>query len=137
MRPAATCCLLREGAFQRLVARVLAFAETAEICREAEAAADLFWGAEETGRVRERAHDHLRYLEWFLQDYAPGGGRGTPSGEVCGPGRRSACKLETQLLLGWLLSPVRAYEVTESPSVRGLTLKELLWGRSAPWFRSA
>ena len=129
--PLAACCLLREEAFQRLVARVLAFAEAPDIRREAEAAADLFWGAEEAGGKRRRADTPLRFLEWFLQDYAPDGSRGTHLAEFADQADDLPA-LEAQLLLAWLLSPVRAYEVAESPSVRGLTLKELLTGEECP-----
>ncbi|MBI4537006.1 MAG: hypothetical protein HY712_03490 [candidate division NC10 bacterium] len=123
----AACCLPWEEAYQRLLARLLAFAEAPEIRRAAEAAAGLFWGTEEPGAIRRRTGAELCFLEWFLQDYTPEGRSGTYLAAFADRVGELPW-LEAQLLLGLLLAPMRVYEVAESPSERGLPLKDLLTG---------
>lgn len=123
---AATCCLPREEAFQDLVARALAFAEAPAVRREAAEAAELFWGAEDPDKMADRPDAGLRFLEWLLHDAAPRDGRGPFLGEFADGADLNPP--EAAILLGMLLAPVRAYEVTESPTPRGVDVKDLLSG---------
>jgi len=123
---ATACCLPWEETYQGLMARALAFLEQAQTRRELEAARELFWGAEDPTSAAGSADAELRLLEWFLHDAAPRDGRGTFLGEFAD--QVNATPLETAVLLGMLLAPVRAYEVAESPTPRGVNVKDLLSG---------
>jgi hypothetical protein len=126
-QPIAACCQPREEDFQRVVARLLAFAEAPEVRRDAEEAAELYWTPQSTGSWRTRPDAALRFLEWILHDYAPEGSRGPRLAEFADQAGDLPTP-EQQLLLTLLLSPVRAYLVADSPGVRGVSLEDLLTG---------
>jgi hypothetical protein len=117
-----------EEAFQRLAARLVAFARTPAVQAAAGDAAGIFDA--EPGRRPAREHApaaDLRFVEWLLQDHEPEPGRGTLGGGFAD----SATELpwhEEQLLLGLLLAPLRAHEVTEPLGSRALVTRDLLTG---------
>ncbi len=128
-RSFATCCLPWEEALQRLMARLIGFAATAAVRRLERGAFDVFMGREGTSPTRSAVGEatDLRFLEWFLHDYVPRRGEGPLLGvfadEAVGLDAR-----EEELLLASLLTPVRAYEVSESPGPRGILVRDLLTG---------
>ena len=127
-RSLAACCLPWEEAFQRLVGRLLNFAASPRIRRHEAAAAAMFWNVQ--GAVRPGKglgpEGGLRFLEWFLHEYSPRRRGGTLlagfADAAVGLGPR-----EEHLLLWSLLTPVRAYEVTETSAAR-VTVTDLLTG---------
>jgi hypothetical protein len=123
----ARCCLPWEEEYQRLASRAFALAETPELLREEPRAAELFWAAEEGPGGSGRDTHRLRFLEWFLTDYSPADGRGALLGELADRAA-DATPLETPILLGMLLAPVRAYQVAEGPGPRQVAVKDLLTG---------
>lgn len=123
------CCLPWEEAFQRLVARLVAFATSPRIRRLEGRAAAIFTNSD-TRRLPGRgptAASNLRFLEWFLQDYAPRRGEGPLLGEFADAALDLSPR-EEELLLASLLTPMRAWEVTEVLGLRGFLLKDLLTG---------
>lgn len=128
-RKLAACCLPWEEAFHRLMARLVTFAATPPVSRQAEDAAAIFWNTErpiQPGKGQAAAGS-LRFLEWFLQDYLPRRARAPLLGEFA-DGAAGLSLQEEDLLFGLLRSPVRAYEVTEVLGHRGVTLKDLVGG---------
>jgi hypothetical protein len=128
-RPLSVCCLPWEEAFQRLVARLLAFAGSPRIRRLETRAAGIFTNSEQP-LVRGKgpsAASSLSFLEWFLQDYAPRRGEGPLLGEFA-DGVQGLSPREEELLLASLLTPMRAWEVTEVLGLQGLMVKDLLVG---------
>lgn len=123
------CCLPWEEAFRRVVARLAAFAATDAVRRLRPRAASVFWnteGPEAVGR-RKSAGSDACFAEWMLQDYvAP-----KRTGPLLGEFADTATEInpsEEQVLLAMLLSPLRAFEVTEAPGSRGAPVKDLLRG---------
>ncbi|HSD50783.1 MAG TPA: hypothetical protein VLG48_05190 [Candidatus Methylomirabilis sp.] len=124
------CCLPWEEAFQRLIARLVAFVARPRIRRQENRAAGLFWNTErplQPGKGQAAA-ENLRFLEWFLHDEPTPRGRGPLLGEFADTAV-GLCAREEELLFGLLLAPVRPFEVTESADPRGvLVIKDLLAG---------
>ena len=129
MRSFATCCLPWEEALQRLMARLIGFAATAAVRRLERGAFDVFMGREGTSPTRSAVGEAtaLRFLEWFLHDYVPRPGEGPLLG-LFADGAVGLDAREEELLLASLLTPVRAYEVSESPGPRGIVVRDLLTG---------
>jgi hypothetical protein len=112
-----------------LVARLAAFAALDMVDQLRARAAELFWHAEVSEGVlpgRSAGIDAC-FAEWFLQDYiAPKRG-----GPLLGEFADTAAGLsvhEEELLFALLLTPLRAFEVTETPGPRGAPVKDLLTG---------
>ncbi|RPI04855.1 MAG: hypothetical protein EHM71_13215, partial [Zetaproteobacteria bacterium] len=132
LRPLAGCCLPWEEAFQRLAARLAAFAATDGVRRLRDRAAELFWNGETPGGA-DRGHSaggDACFVEWFLQDYVPPKRTGSLLGEFAD----SASALEpreAEALFGMLLAPTRAFELTGSAEPRGAPVKDLLTGSEA------
>jgi len=125
----ADCCLPWEEAFQQLMARLAAFAEMSQIKRLEARAAGTFANPEgaEDGRVDLRALRYPGFAEWFLQDFIAPRRKAPLLGEFADQAEGLSVRNE-QLLLGMLFTPLRAYEVTEAPSTRGVLVKDLLAG---------
>ncbi len=125
----ATCCLPWEETLQRLVARLISFAATAAVRQVERGAFDVFVGREATSPARGAVGEatDLRFLEWFLHDYIPRRGEGPLLGAFA-DGAVGLDVREEEMLLTSLLTPVRAYEVTESPDSRGIVVRDLLTG---------
>ena len=128
-RPLSACCLPWEEAFQRLVARLLAFAGSPWIRELERRAAGIFTNSEQplVPGKGPTAASSLSLLEWFLQDYAPRRGEEPLLGEFA-DGAQDLSPREEELLLASLLTPMRAWEVTEVLGLRGLMVKDLLVG---------
>jgi len=128
-RPLAACCLPWEEAFQRLTTRLTAFAETPAVRRLEAPAAEVFWSPEgaASGRTDRTAARHPAFAEWLLLDYIAPRRKGPLLGEYADRAEGLGTQ-ENQLLFSLLLTPVRAYEVTESPTLRGVRVKDLLTG---------
>jgi hypothetical protein len=123
------CCLRWEEAFRRTVSHVAAFASLAAVRRLEARAAGVFWGADAPARTaRTRAAGvEACFLEWFLHDYvAP-----TRTGPLLGEFADTADGLyprEEQLLFALLRTPLRPFEIAETPGPRGVPVKDLLGG---------
>jgi hypothetical protein len=128
-RPLAACCLPWEEAFQRLTTRLTAFAETPAVRRLEAPAAEVFWSPEgaASGRTNRTAARHPAFAEWFLLDYVAPRRKGPLLGEYADRAEGLGVQ-EVQLLFSLLLAPIRAYEVTESPTSHGVRVKDLLTG---------
>jgi hypothetical protein len=129
LRPLTACCLPWEQAFQRLTARLAAFAEAPGVRRLESRAAVAFMNPEaaESDHARQTALRYPGFVEWFLQDYIAPRRKGSLLGDFAD--RVEGLDLqEEHLLLSMLLSPVRAYEVTEAPTRRGVQVKDFLTG---------
>ncbi|MFB3817084.1 MAG: hypothetical protein ACE147_05410 [Candidatus Methylomirabilales bacterium] len=129
-QPFAACCALWEEAFQKLAARLIAFAHLPPLRPRVEEAETVF---DPAGVHRDPTHrlGDLRFLEWFLHDFEPEPGRGTLLGEFAdrtGP----LPWHEAQLLFGLLLAPLRGYQVAETLGPRGLLLRDLASGAEGP-----
>lgn len=132
-RPLMACCLPWEEAFQRLVARLVAFGTTPRNRRLEGRAAAIFTNSE-TPLLPGKgptAGSNLRFLEWFLQDYSPRRGEGPLLGEFADAALDLSPR-EEELLLASLLTPMRAWEVMEVLGLRGLLVKDLLTGAENP-----
>ena len=129
LRPLADCCLPWEEAFQRLATRLASFSQTPGVHRLESRAASVFSNREgrEGGRVDVGAARHSGFAEWFLQDFVAPGRKASLLGEFADQAEGLSLE-EEQLLLAMLLTPVRAYEVTEAPTQRGVQVKDLLTG---------
>ncbi|HSB73422.1 MAG TPA: SEC-C domain-containing protein [Candidatus Methylomirabilis sp.] len=128
-RPLSACCLPWEEAFQRLVARLMAFVATPGIQRLEATAAAIFTSSDVPplpGRGPTASGD-LRFLEWLLHDYNPRRGEGPLLGEFADTVQDLSPR-EEELLLASLLAPARAWEVTEVLAPRGFLVKDLLTG---------
>jgi len=128
-RSLAACCLPWEEAFQRLFSRLVAFAATPRIRRQEAQAAAVFWDTQrplQPGDGRG-AGESLRFLEWFLLDRVSRRGKGPLLAEFADAAIGLSPR-EEDLLLALLLSPVRAYEVTDTLGSRGILIKDLLTG---------
>ena len=128
-RPLAACCLPWEEAIQRLFSRLIAFAASPGVVQHEARGAAIFWNSQRplqpgTGHA---AAESLRFLEWFLHDYATRRGSGSLLAEFADRATGLTREEET-LLLASLLAPVRAYEVTESLGPRAILVKDLLTG---------
>jgi hypothetical protein len=117
-----------EEAFQRLAARLVAFVRTPAIQAVARDGAGIFDAEPGRGPARERAPAAaLRFVEWLLQDHEPEPGHGTLVGGFADHATELSWH-EEQLLLGLLLAPLRAHEVTEPLGSRALVTRDLLTG---------
>lgn len=117
-----------EEAFQRLAARLVAFVRTPAIQAVARDGAGIFDAEPGRGPARARAPAAaLRFVEWLLQDHEPEPGRGTLVGGFADHATALSWH-EEQLLLGLLLAPLRAHEVTEPLGSRALVTRDLLTG---------
>lgn len=123
------CCLPWEEAFRRLVARLAAFAATDTVRRLRPRAASVFWNAEGPEAVgrRKSAGSDACFAEWMLQDYVAPKRTGPLLGEFADTATEIGPR-EGQVLLAMLLTPLRAFEVTEAPGPRGAPVKDLLRG---------
>lgn len=132
-RPLTGCCLPWEQNFQRLAARLVAFGTTSRIRRFEGRAAAIFASSETPIAPGKgpTAGSNLRFLEWFLQDYSPRRGEAPLLGEFA-DGALDLNPHEEELLLASLLTPMRAWEVTEVSGLRGLLLKDVLTGAENP-----
>jgi hypothetical protein len=128
-RALADCCLPWEEAFQRLATRLVAFAETPAVRRMESNAAETFWGpgSAASGRTDRTARRQPAFAEWFLMDYIAPRRKGPLVGEFADRTEALGTQ-EEQLLFSLLLAPLRAYEVTESPTFHGVQVKDLLTG---------
>ena len=123
------CCLLWEATLQRLISRMIVFAGMPRIVRHEASAAAIFWNTQrplQPGKGQTAA-ESLRFLEWFLHDYAALSGCGPLLAEFA-DGAARLTREEESLLLTSLLAPVRAYEVTETLGPRAILVKDLLTG---------
>ncbi|OGB88693.1 MAG: hypothetical protein A3H39_15900 [candidate division NC10 bacterium RIFCSPLOWO2_02_FULL_66_22] len=128
-RSLATCCLPWEEAFQHLVSRLVTFAASPRIRRREGPAAAVFWNIQrpfQPGKGQTAA-ENLRFLEWFLLDQPTRRGGGPLLGQFA-DAAVGLSQREEDLLFALLLSPVRAYEVTETLGPRGVQVKDLLSG---------
>jgi hypothetical protein len=113
----------------RLAARLLAAGRAAALRKPAERAVGLFWDAElDTVAPRRPPGDPgPAFWEWFLLDCGLSGRRG-PVAAAFADKASDLSAAEEQLLLDWLLTPWRPYEVTETLGSRGVLVKDLLAG---------
>ena len=128
-RPLAACCLPWEEVFQRLFARLVAFAAAPRIRRREAGAAAIFWNTQrplQPGKGQAAA-ESLRFLEWFLHDHLARRG-GAPLLAEFADAAVALTPHEETLLLASLLAPLRAYEVTETAGPRSVVVKDLLTG---------
>lgn len=125
----AECCLPWEEAYQRLTARMVAFAALPSLRPMEREAESLFrsMDGESSAGAGGRPESRLRFLEWFLCDYVASRGRGPLLGALA-DGAVDLPDREALLLLALLLAPVRAYEVSETIGPQGVMLKDLLVG---------
>ncbi len=129
LRPLVSCCLPWEEEFQQLLARLAAFAETPGIQHLEARAVRVFASPErsEEARLDLRALRYPPFTEWFLHDFVAPRRTGPLLGEFADQAEGLSLR-EEQVLLGMLLAPTRAYEVTETPSLRGMLVRDLLTG---------
>jgi hypothetical protein len=123
------CCLPWEEAIQRLFSRFIAFAASPRVVQHEASGAAIFWNTQrplQPGKGQAAA-ESLRFLEWFLHDYATRRGSGPLLAEFA-DGATGLTREEETLLLASLLAPVRGYEVTESFGPRAILVKDLLTG---------
>jgi len=125
----AECCLPWEGAFERLISRLLPLAATPRVQREEARAAAIFWKTDKPIRSGKghRAAENVRFLEWLLQDRPAGAGDGPLLGEYADE-VADLSRQEEDLLFALLLAPVRVHEVAETLGLRGFLVKDLLTG---------
>lgn len=128
--PFAACCAVWEEAFQRLAARLVAFAHLPAVRQRVGEAETVFDPAGVHRDPAQRLRDH-RFLEWFLHDFEPEAGRGTLLGEFADRIEPLPWH-EAQLLLGLLLAPLRGYQVADALGLRGLLLRDLASGAEGP-----
>ncbi len=128
-RSLAVCCLPWEEAYQRLISRLVAFANSPRIRRHEADAAAVFWNIQ--GAVRPGKglgpEGGLRFLEWFVHDYRPRRAKGTLIASFA-DSALGVSPHEEHLLLASLFAPVRAYEVTDPPGSRFTMVTDLLTG---------
>jgi len=123
------CCLPWEEALQRLLSRLLVFAEMPGVRRHEADAAAIFWNTQrplQPGKDQS-AVKSLRFLEFLLHDHAVGRGSGSLLNEFA-DAAGGLPPQEESLLLASLLAPVRAHEVMEMLGARSILLKDLLTG---------
>jgi hypothetical protein len=128
-RSLAACCLPWEEALRRLYSRLTAFALTPDIRRHEAAAAAIFWNTErplQPGKG-QTADESVRFLEWFLHDYPRHSGAAPLIAEFADAAPRLDAEEET-LLFDLLLTPFRAYEVTEVRARQRVVMEDLLTG---------
>lgn len=128
-RPLADCCLPWEEAFQRLVARLAAFAATERARRLRARAVEVFWGGEMSHGVPHgrSAGGDACFTEWFLLDYVPPKRTGPLLGEFA-DAAGDLNPFEERVLFAMLLTPTRAFEVTDTPGTGGAPVKDLFTG---------
>jgi hypothetical protein len=123
------CCLPWEEAFQRLLSRLLVFAETPALRRHEANGAAIFWNTQrplQPGKDQS-AVKSLRFLEWLLHDHPVRRGSGSLLAEFA-DAAVGLTPQEESLLLASLLAPVRAHEVMETLGPRSILVKDLLSG---------
>ncbi len=131
-RVLADCCLPWEEAFRSLVARLAAFRGTETVRRLTARAVEVFWKADVPTRAAtgRGAGSDACFSEWLLQDYVAPKRTGALLGEFADAATGLGAR-EDQLLFALLLTPVRAFQVMETPGPRGVLVKDLLTGSEA------
>jgi len=111
------------------MARLAAFAATDAVRRLRPRAVSVFWNEEAPEAVgrRKSAGSDACFAEWMLQDYVAPKRTGPLLGEFADTATDIGAA-EEQVLLAMLLTPLRAFEVTEAPGPRGAPVKDLLGG---------
>jgi hypothetical protein len=127
--PLAACCLPWEEAFQRLVARLVLFAEGPALAQQRARAATIFWNMEPPRRPPTHGEfgGRMHFLEWLLHEYQPPRQSGPPIARFA-DAAAGLTPQEEALLLGLLLAPMRLYEVTEPRGWRGVVLRDVQAG---------
>jgi hypothetical protein len=111
------------------MARLAALAATGAARRLAVRAMGVFWNTDVVdGAVHRRsAGSEACFAEWFLHDYVAPSRAGPLLGEFADSAVALSAR-EEQLLFALLLTPTRAFEVTETPGPGGAVVRDLLTG---------